>query len=89
MLAFTGGWAACGFGTSTGPVRRHTGILRRVCIFEHFFFEHFFSGGCGNRRNMYVFCRRCLLLREAALRFSHDQILILAERLNPHFFQYY
>ena len=38
---------------------------------------------------MYVFCRRCLLLREAALRFSHDQILILAERLNPHFFQYY
>jgi hypothetical protein len=28
----------------------------------------------------------CLLLREAALRFSHDQILILAERLNPPFF---
>ncbi len=31
---------------------------------------------------------RYLLLREAALRFSHDQILILAERLNPLFFQY-
>jgi len=35
------------------PKRGHLVVLRRTLPKQFYFF----SGGCGNRRNMYVFCR--------------------------------